>query len=256
MTKQIWVFVAVAIFLLTGCKDKKSNPQDNSSEMLIYCGITMVKPIKELSKIFKKRYNCKVDIVQGGSEDLYQSLIEAKRGDLYLPGSESYIKSHKKDGNFLKSVYVGKNVIALFVKKDNPLHIKASLSSLADLKYRVVISDPNTSSIGKATKLVLEKAGLYDQVYKNVIYLATDSRGINKMLLQDQCDVALNWRATAYFDDTKDKITALDLDPKYSLDKKLMLTMLKFTSNKKLAEEFMDLATSKKGKEIFKKYGF
>ena len=38
--------------------------------LLFYCGITMVKPMLEISKIIEKKQNCKIKIIQGGSKDL------------------------------------------------------------------------------------------------------------------------------------------------------------------------------------------
>ena len=44
-------------------------------ELMIYCGITMVRPITELARQFEQTEKIKVTITQGGSEDLYQSGI-------------------------------------------------------------------------------------------------------------------------------------------------------------------------------------
>ena len=51
-------------------------------QLLIYCGITMVKPIKEIAKIIEEKYDCEIKISQGGSKDLYDSLKYSKLGDL------------------------------------------------------------------------------------------------------------------------------------------------------------------------------
>ena len=34
----------------------------------------MVKPVDELAKNFEKTHNCKIKILQGGSQDLYDSI--------------------------------------------------------------------------------------------------------------------------------------------------------------------------------------
>ena len=39
-------------------------------ELLLYCGITMVRPMSEIAQAFEKRENVKLTLAQGGSEDL------------------------------------------------------------------------------------------------------------------------------------------------------------------------------------------
>lgn len=94
--------------------------QANSSKptLIFYCGITMVKPIKEMAKIIEERYNCTIKISQGGSKDLYDALKYSKVGDLYLPGSNSYRKNNLKDGYLLEAVEIGYNQAAIFIRKD------------------------------------------------------------------------------------------------------------------------------------------
>jgi len=74
----------------------------------------------EMAKIIEKKHNCVIKIIQGGSKDLYESLSYSKKGDLYLPGSTSYIKSNLKDGYLLENKYIGFNKAAIFVQKGNP----------------------------------------------------------------------------------------------------------------------------------------
>jgi len=48
-------------------------------EFLFYCGITMIKPMKEISKIIEKKHNIKITIITGGSGDLYDLLSSSKK---------------------------------------------------------------------------------------------------------------------------------------------------------------------------------
>ena len=59
--------------------------QAGKSELLLYCGITMVRPMTEIAQTFEKRESVKVTLAQGGSEDLYQAARKSGVGDLYLP---------------------------------------------------------------------------------------------------------------------------------------------------------------------------
>jgi molybdate transport system substrate-binding protein len=226
--------------------------------LLFYCGITMVKPMLKISKIIEKKYNCKIDILQGGSADLYKSLKYAQKGDLYLPGSASYRKKHLKDGLLLDKVYVGYNQAAIFVQKGNPLHIK-SLDRLLDENVATMLCDPQSGSIGKQTKKVLiayKGKQFYEDAFDMTLEVGTDSRNINTDLRGKTVDMAVNWRATGHFDDNKKYIDIIDIDEKYAPKQKLEINLLKFSQHPKIAKAFMKYASSSKGQQIMKEYGF
>lgn len=226
--------------------------------LLFYCGITMVKPMQELANRFGEKHDCKIRIAQGGSQDLYDSLKLSKKGDLYLPGSEGYIKNNKKDGFFKRSVYVGFNQVAIFVKKGNPKGI-TSLEDFNNDQFSSVICNPKSGSIGRMTKKVLTKYKgeeyFYD-VFDIAAEVGTDSRSLNASLKKPQIDMTINWRATGFFDKNKEYITVVDIEEKYSPKKKLMLTSLSFSKYPELADKFIDYVDSDEGKAVMKAYGF
>ena len=226
------------------------------TELLFYIGITMIKPVNELARNFEKEYNCKIKILQGGSQDLYDSIKMSRVGDLYLPGSVSYRDKHFKDGLLLDGMFVGYNKMAIVVKKGNPKKVKADLNELTNENLRVVLGNETSGSVGKATKKVLQKFGNYQQAILNSLYLAPDSRNLTKALVTDEADVILNWYATTFWDDNKNQVEPLKIDEKYAKKAKLIFNLLKTSKHKELTKKFMIYAASKKGQDIFKKYGF
>ncbi len=226
--------------------------------LLIYCGITMAKPIQVISKIIEKKYNCTIDIIQGGSRGLYDSLKYAKTGDLYLPGSDSYRKEHLKEGFLKDGVFIGYNKAAIFVQKHNPKKIK-NLNSLARKDVAIALCDPKSGSIGKMTKkIILSYKGkkFYNKLYDKAVLIGTDSRNLNVMLIDKTIDATINWRATAFWSENKKYIDVIDIDDKYAPKKRLVLNLLSFSKYPKIAKAFMAFAISKEGKKIMKKYGF
>lgn len=79
--------IIIMLTLFAACDSAKEKPK----ELLLYCGTTMVKPMKEIVAKIEKEENCKIHILKGVSGDLLQSILLNKQGDLYLPGSESYV---------------------------------------------------------------------------------------------------------------------------------------------------------------------
>lgn len=229
---------------------------DAPKELLIYCGITMVNPIKAIADVFEKERNVKITINQGGSEDLYKSLRDSKQGDLYLPGSASYYKEYQPDGLLGEYVHLGFNQAALIVPKGNPKGIDGRLENLERTDIAVGIGEANMGSIGRETKKILERKGNYQKVQDNAALVATDSRNLNRAIKMSEVDLILNWRATAFFKENREQLQAIDLDPKDAVPKKLLLILLNSSNNPDLARKFMEFAASDKGQAIFRENGF
>jgi len=233
---------------------------DNRKEVILYCGITMIKPLYEMKDLFENRYkDVKITIIQGGSKDLYDSLKMSEIGDLYLPGSHSYIINSLKDRLFTDMRYIGINRASLFVQKGNPKNIE-SLKDLIRDDLATVLCNPKSGSIGKETKNILLNSGGKDfceLAYDNAVRIEPDSRSINQLLRKDnRIDASINWRATSFWEKNRDKIDIVEIDKKFAKDKFLILTTLRFSKNRKIAEKFLLFSASEEGLLIMKKYGF
>jgi molybdate transport system substrate-binding protein len=218
----------------------------------------MVKPMQELATEFEKANNCTIKIIQGGSEDLYDSLKLSKQGDFYLPGSENYLKEYGKDGLFGKQAYVGFNQAAIFVKKGNPKKIK-NLENLIDGNLGTCLCNPDSGSIGKMTKKILvnyKGEKFFHQAFDATLEIGTDSRSLNASLLKPEVDMTINWIASGMTPEGKKNITIVPIDEKYAPKQKIVLTTLTFSKNKVLAEKFVNFVASSRGEAVMKKYGF
>ena len=230
--------------------------QTTRPELLLYCGITMVRPMTEISRLFEQRENVKISIAQGGSEDLYQSAYKTGTGDLYLPGESSYYHDHLKEGLFLNYTVVGNNRLALMTRKGNPKHIKADIRELLRRDIVVALGNAESGSVGKESKQVLDNAGLYPKVVRNAAFLSPDSRSLALALKRDEADVTLNWRAVGYFPDNSAALEVIDLDPGIAQPQPLMLILLKSSRHPEVAKRYMALAAGPEGQAIFRKHGF
>lgn len=224
--------------------------------LLIYCGITMVRPITELAKTFEAREKVKMQIAQGGSEDLYQSAKRSRMGDLYLPGEPAYLDKHQAEGLFGAHKIVGYNQMAIVVPKGNPKHVKGELNELLRDDLTIMIGNAESGSVGQETQAMLEAGKLYPKVVAKSAVLMPDSRAINLALKRGEADAALNWRATALFPDNATHLEAVDLDPGVAKPQALLLIQLNFSKNAALAGKFVDFVASDEGQAVFRKHGF
>ncbi len=243
----------ILLVLLTGCSvgDAPEKPR----ELLIYCGVTMIKPMEALGKIFEKQEGCKVVITKGGSGSLFRAIKVNKVGDLYLPGCRTYVTMCEKEGLVSESVRVGSNRAVMMVAKGNPKHIPADLMALASPAYYVVLGNPCSGSIGRETKNILLRRGILDAVLDNVKDLTPDSKDLVKVLREDTADVVINWYATATWPDNSPYVEALPIDPTFAPEKELVLGLLSTSLQPELARKFLTLAASEKGRAIFQRFG-
>jgi len=245
-------FLLTSLLILLSCLPVKAQEQS----LLIYCGITMVRPITELSRIFEQRENIRITISQGGSEDLYQSAKKSRLGDLYLPGEPTYRAKHLSEGLLGDYKIVGYNQMALFVQKGNPKRLKGDANELLRKDVTIIIGNAESGSVGQETKTILDSVGIYPKVVTKAASLMPDSRAINLAMKRSEADATLNWRATAFFPDNATHIEAINLDPKIAKPQALLLNHLTFSKNAALSRKFIDFVASEDGQAVFRKHGF
>lgn len=253
MNKYIALLLTTLLFFI-GCKTE--TPPESKKEIFIYCGITMISPMKEIADIFEKQHNITVNFMYEGSSALKKAIELNQTGDLYFPGSEIYLKSLENDNAILAKQKVGYNKAAIFVHKGNPKNINKDLTHLTNPALNVVVAKADEGSIGRETKKILDRAGVYEDVIRNSTYLTIDSKGINQALKKNDADISINWKATAFFPRNKDLIQHIDIDEQYAKKHPLVLAVIKYSKHPDLAKAFLNLASSETGQLIFKKYGF
>lgn len=253
MQSMLRRFIVPAVVLLCSAS---AWAQTARSEMLLYCGITMVRPMTEIAQLFEKRENVRVAIAQGGSEDLFQSAKKSGVGDWYLPGEPSYRDKHLAEGLFGEQVTVGHNQMALIVLKGNPKKVKADPHELLRKDLVAIIGNAESGSVGQEAKSILDRLGIYPQVIRTAAFLAPDSRSLMNAMKKGEADLTMSWRATGFFADNAAKLDVIDLDPKLAKPQALLLIQLKSTKNADVAKHFLALAAGEEGQAIFRKHGF
>jgi molybdate transport system substrate-binding protein len=257
MGKMRYGVVIVLLFALVGISTimNCSRSIEEKKEVLIYCGITMIKPMSDIARIIEKQENCRIIITKGGSGNLLKSIKINKVGDLYLPGSDSYIKTCLQEDIVADTMFVGYNKAALMVQKGNPKGITADLTNLTSKEYSVVIGNPDSGSIGRETKKILEKRGIFQEVEVNVLKMTTDSKELVRVIKDREADIAINWYATSTWTENVSCVDVLGISEKYARKKKLVIGLLRTSKYPEIARKFMEYAASEQGQELFRKYG-
>lgn len=251
---RIFLSLLCSLLLLALASPVLAAPASNN--LLIYCGITMVRPVTDIARLFEKQEKISIAIAQGGSEDLYQSAKKSRQGDLYLPGEPVFRIKHQPEGLLGECRGLGFNQMALMVKKGNPKKVKPDLKELLRKDLAVVLGSSESGSVGVEAHRILTQAGLYTKVAARVVQMLPDSRSIMAAMRRGEADVTMSWRATGYFPDNASHLDVLDLPPSVAPPQELQLTLLTFSRNQAMARKFMEFAAGPQGQTIFRRYGF
>ncbi|MBK1641556.1 molybdenum ABC transporter substrate-binding protein [Chromatium okenii] len=229
---------------------------DKVPELLLYCGITMIRPMTEIAQRFEQQEAVKITIAQGGSEDLYQSAKKSGVGEWYLPGEPSYRDKHQAEGLLGDFVTVGYNQMALMVQKGNPKQIKATPHELLRKDVIAIIGNAESGSVGQESKTILDALGIYSKVIHAAAFLAPDSRSLLNAMKKQEADVTLSWRATGYFPENAALLEVIDLDQQLAKPQALLLIQLNSAKYPEQTRRFMQFTAGKEGQAIFRKHGF
>lgn len=251
--KKFFILFIILISISAGCffwdspKPKK--------ELLVYVSAATHEPLGVLAKLFERKQECKVLLIVGGSGNLYESILINKTGDLFLPGTNTYIDQLRNHDMVLQSTLFAWNRPALITNSKNKrLTGNVQLSDMLQKSNSVIIANPMSSSIGKVTKEIMQTAQMYDNLLENVTGFAIDANDLMETIKEGKNDITINWQAMASWPQYKDFARATKLDNTQRL--KIELAILKTTKNHELSQAFLNFVTSEYGKNIFQKYGF
>lgn len=255
--KGFSIIILALAFLLSAC-DKEPTPATSSAhvDLTIYSGITMIRPLSQLVNEFEQQHQVNIQIKQGASGYLYKTLTADREADIFFPGSDIYRTRSDAEDIWQNHALVGFNRIAIMVAKGNPKKITADLKQFTDPNLSVVLSSPESGAVGRASKKILENAGITNQVFDNVTYFTTDSNRIFQAIDKGHADISLNWYAASKSTKTQDKMEMIALPANVAKPIKLELNVMKFAKNPTLANQFIKYASSTHGLEVFAIYGF
>lgn len=256
MRNAVIIFIfSFFVFSLASCDNNNPLKTDDKPELLIYCGITMSPAIKKIAEMFEKTENVKINLVADSSGYLLDSILLNKKGDIFYPGNVSFIYKLREKDMILSSRYLGYNQAVFIVYKGNPKNIKPDIYEVMRSDISIAIADANYSSIGKEIKRILSKLSIYEAVMNRAVYTASNSRGLSESVKNKDADLAINWKAVAYFEENKNKLEVINLPENIAKKHYLIMSSLTCSNHKKLAEKFLNFASSYDTQEILINYG-
>ncbi|MGQ9463514.1 MAG: molybdate ABC transporter substrate-binding protein [Candidatus Fervidibacter sp.] len=230
--------------------------KQKQKELLVFAGAANLPPLTEAAKLYEKRYGVKVRLTFGGSGVVLSQMKLARKGDVYVPGSDDYMEKAVKEGVIdPKSVRVVCWLVPVInVPKGNPKGIK-SVKDLIKPGIRVAIAIPGSVCLGDVAKEILEKAGLWEELQPNIVMQAKDCADLAAQIKLGTVDAIIGWDVFAYwYPDTPMEIISFPND--ILSIKHIPAGVSVFASDKKEAQRFVNFLASQEGRKYYAKYGY
>ncbi len=145
------------------------------------------------------------------------------------------------------------NALVLARPKANPNPTVTSVESLADAAVkRVALGNPDVVPVGRYTREVLTKAGLWDTLAAKMIY-GENVKQVLDYVSRGEVDAGFVFATDARIAADKVDVVA---EPKTATPVTYPLAVLAASANKAEAKKFADFVTGPAGMEILAKYGF
>ena len=230
-----------------------------ADSLMVFAGAASKPPTEEAAKVFEEKSGIKVDVIFGGSGYVLSQMILGKKGDIYLPGSSDYMEvAKKKEVVFPETekivVYL---VPAINVQRGNPKNIK-TLKDLTRPGLKVAIANPEGVCVGAYAVEVIESFFTPEEkesLKKNLINYTESCEKTATAISLKAADAVIGWRVFEHWD--PERIETVPLKPSEIIRiGYIPIAISRLTSNRPLAQRFIDFLLSEDGKAVFRKYHY
>ncbi|MEN6615950.1 MAG: molybdate ABC transporter substrate-binding protein [Syntrophorhabdus sp.] len=228
-------------------------------ELTIFAGAASKPATDEIIKAFEKKEGVKINISFGGSGFVLSQMALAKKGDIFFPGSSDYMEIAKKKGLVFpeSEKYVVYLVPAINVQKGNPKNIR-SLKDLARSDVRMAIANPEGVCVGLYAVEIMEKNLSVPEkmaMKKNIINYTESCEKTATAISLKAVDAVIGWRVFQYWDPSRIETVPLKKDEIARVGY-IPIAISRFTTQRPLAQRFIDYILSEEGKAVFRKYHY
>jgi molybdate transport system substrate-binding protein len=212
--------------------------------------------IDEASQRFQEEHGTQIEASYGGGGEVLTRMVVTETGDVFIAPEQEFMKSAVEQGAVDPDTIetLAYMIPVLAVQKGNPKQITA-LTDLAKPGIRIAIARPEATLVGKYAHAIFQKAGLADEIEKNIVTEAARPDLLVTWLSMGNVDAAITWHF--YQDLAPDDIEVVRLPPEQLTGiGEMQAAVSTYSKNRDLAESFVDFLASAEGKATFDEHGY
>ncbi|MGN7613840.1 substrate-binding domain-containing protein [Magnetococcales bacterium HHB-1] len=243
LTGALVCFMATA-FLLSGC----SKPEE---PLKLYAGKGLRHAVEDIKALYEKREGVSVEVVYAGSATLLNTIEKTRKGDVYLPGSKSYIND--AGPLITRSAFVGHHVPTFAIRRDTGKKI-SRYEDLLVPGVRIAIANENMAAIGRVANTINKRAGPDRDYAHNIVVLGSTVNELIQLVVDGQVDAALIWTDMLKWTMAKE-LVPVTIPSDINLPKEIWVGELNTTKYPNNARKLFNMI-AEDGKTFFKQHGF
>ncbi|MCA1916152.1 molybdate ABC transporter substrate-binding protein [Methanospirillum hungatei] len=255
------VCILIIILIITS---QYCNGDENQDEIVIFSSTILNGVVDDLKQQYAAKNPGVMIIINSANAGMLENQIrEGADSDLFLSASRDNIDNIMTAGLLdPRDVSVfAKNSLAILVPRENPKNI-LQISDLIKPGVKLVTTVKNAPLRGYTEKLLenAEKLGRYNPDIRkkfedNIIIESPSASGAIHTLILGEADATIGYASDISPVMQKD-ILVIPLPDDIEVYPELSLGILKNSTHREKAQEFVDLLMSEKGDEILIQYGF
>jgi len=230
-----------------------------ADSLMVFAGAASKPPTEQAAKAFEAKTGVKVDVIFGGSGYVLSQMVLGKKGDIYFPGSSDYMELAKKKAIVFPET--GKVVVylvpAINVRKGNPKGVKTA-RDLTRPGLKVTIANPEGVCVGAYAVEIIESIFSPEEkeaFRRNLINYTESCEKTATAISLNAADAVIGWRVFEHWD--PERIETVPLKPSEIVRiGYIPVAVSTFTSDRTLAQKFIDFLLSEEGKSIFRNYHY
>ena len=246
-----WCWWVGLTLFLGGCGDGTA---ESPRSLTVFCGSASKPAMEKIAVSFQEETGIAAELIFGGSGTLLAQLELTGKGEIYLPGSPDYIIKGEKKGLLVSKSdrIVAYLVPAIITPADNPAKIE-SLEDLARPGVRVGIGNPETVCLGLYAVELLERSGLLEAVFANVVTFGSSCSKTANLASMGQVDGILGWRVFHDWNPSRMKCVPIAPEriPRVSY---IPIAIPTCTKDVELSRRFIEFVLSEKGLDAYRMF--
>jgi accessory colonization factor AcfC len=225
----------------------------SEKSLRIYSAGAVAPPLESSVRIFEKKSGVHCSVTVGKPSNLLTAIAVSKTGDVFSSGAEYILDDAEESGLIVKGSRksLGFRKSAIIVPTGNPAKIK----TLHDLcKEGVRIGIAIDGCLKGVWDDVASKAGLTDQIRRNITHHADACGSLMSLIHQETVDAVFGWNA--FQNVWPNTCEAIALPPDLQVHRSTVAGMISYTNNAELSAKLIDFLTSNDARKIYSDYGW
>lgn len=158
------LIVLAGMFYMLARSDSAGGSGHSGKPIVFFCAASNRAVVEDIREEYEQEFGRSVQIQYGPSMSLLSSIEVSKSGDLYLPADDSFLAMAREKNLAAESLPIARMQGVVAVRRGNPKSIKSFDDLLRDDVHVVQAND--AAAIGKITRTVLNKSGLWAKLDK------------------------------------------------------------------------------------------